>query len=159
MSWKINHLPLVREGDKTKVFETDTETFFLDQIFLRPILRVFFRDQIVSRLRLTLFLRQILRLWLNTLYLWIQTLYLWFKTIFCQMDDSKHSILWPLWRRLKNCVHCTSLMIVDEPCFVSKSRPQKKKKNFSSFQLSSKPSSIIVSRFWLLAVGLCSSGQ
>ena len=20
---------------------------------------------------------------------------------FCQMDDSKHSILWPLWRRLK----------------------------------------------------------
>ena len=53
-------------------------------------------------------------------------------------------------RRLKICVLCTSLMFADEPCFVSKSRPQKKKKNFSSFQLSSKPSSIIVSRFCAL---------
>ena len=27
------------------------------------------------------------------------------------MDDSKHSILWPLWRRLKNCGHCSSWMM------------------------------------------------
>ena len=33
------------------------------------------------------------------------------KQSFCQIDDSKHSILWPLWRRLKNCGHCTSWMM------------------------------------------------
>ena len=33
------------------------------------------------------------------------------KQSFCQMDDLKHSILWPLWRQLKNCGHCTSWMM------------------------------------------------
>ena len=33
------------------------------------------------------------------------------KQSFCQMDDSKHSILWPLCRRLKNCGHCSSWMM------------------------------------------------
>ena len=46
-----------------------------------------------------------------------------------------------------------------QPCFVLKSRPQKKQKNFSSFPLSSRLFLITVSRFGLLAVGLCSSGQ
>ena len=33
------------------------------------------------------------------------------KQSFCQMDDLKHSILWPLWRQLKNRGHCTSWMM------------------------------------------------
>ena len=107
---------------ETKSFETNTDTFlipnFRDQyrdFFFRPNIfetdtESFFRDQIVSRPRLRLFLRLRLRLWLNTLYLWIQSLYLWFKTIFLSNGWLK-TLLWPLWRRLKNCRHCSSWLM------------------------------------------------
>ena len=58
-----------------------------------------------------------------------------------------------------HCAKSQFLWWTLQPCFVLKSRPQKKQKNFSSFALSSRSSSIIFSRFGLLAVGLCSSGQ
>ena len=59
----------------------------------------------------------------------------------------------------QQCASSQFLFWMLQPCFVLKSRPQKKQKNFSSFPLSSRLFSIIVSRFGLLAVGLCSSGQ
>ena len=59
----------------------------------------------------------------------------------------------------QQCASSQFLWWILQPCFVLKSRPQKILKNFSSFPLSSGLFSIIVSRFGLLAVGLCSSGQ
>ena len=56
----------------------------------------------------------------------------------------------------QQCASSQFLFWMLQPCFVLMSRPQK---NFSSFPLSSGLFSIIVSRFGLLAVGLCSSGQ
>ena len=48
------------------------------------------------------------------------------------------------------CASSQFLRWILQPCFVLKSRPEKKQKNFPSFPLSSKPSSIIVSRFCAL---------
>ena len=48
------------------------------------------------------------------------------------------------------CALSQFLRWILQPCFVLKSRPEKKQKNFPSFPLSSKPSSIIVSRFCAL---------
>ena len=62
-------------------------------------------------------------------------------------------------RPILQCASSQFLFWMLQPCFVLMSRPQKKQKNFSSFPLSSRLFSIIVSRFGLLAVGLCSSGQ
>ena len=52
----------------------------------------------------------------------------------------------------QQCASSQFLWWILQPCFVLKSRPQKILKNFSSFPLSSRSSSIIVSRFGLLAV-------
>ena len=59
-------------------------------------------------------------------------------------------------RPILQCASSQFLFWMLQPCFVLMSRLQK---NFSSFPLSSGLFSIIVSRFGLLAVGLCSSGQ
>ena len=53
------------------------------------------------------------------------------------------------------CASSQFLWWMLQPCFVLKSRPQKKQKNVSSFPLSSRVSSINVSRFGLLAVWAC----
>ena len=59
----------------------------------------------------------------------------------------------------QQCASSQNLFWMLQPCFVLKSRPQKKQKNFSSFPLSSRLFLITISRFGLLAVGLCSFGQ
>ena len=55
------------------------------------------------------------------------------------------------------CASSQFLWWIMQPCFVLKSRSQKKQKNFSSFPFSSRSSSIILSILGLLAVGWCSA--